>query len=230
LSDQTSGTRGRRPREVTLGGMQAVAGSVMALVLLVSTAQQLNGTDMTRTLTDIVRNERVSALDITVEGARTMLRYTIMVLSVLSAASLVLGVFVLRRHRSARVALTVIGGVVGVVALFAGPVGWAATLYIGVSVFLLWSRPARAWFSDGTTTPTSMPPTPPPFPPTPPTPPTPPEGPDPYGPPQGPRRDVGGSLPPAPPPLDDEHQPAPTAPPPPPAPPAPPAPPPQSNR
>jgi hypothetical protein len=229
LPDQSPGTRGRRPREVTLGGMQAVAGSVMALVLLVSTAQQLNGTDMTRTLTDIVRNEQVSALNITVDSARTMLRYTIMVLSVLSAASLVLGVFVLRRHRPARVALTVIGAVVGVVALFAGPVGWVATLYIGVSVFLLWSRPARAWFSDGTTTPPGLPPGQPPFPPMPGMPPTTPpqQGPDPYGPPQGPRRDVGGSLPPAPPPPEDDPEPAP----PPPAPSAdPPSPPPQPQR
>ena len=88
MPDQISGPRGRRPREVTLGGIQAVAGSVMALVLLISTAQQLHGEDMTNTLRDIVRNDQVAAFDITVESARTMLRYTIMALSPCSARHL----------------------------------------------------------------------------------------------------------------------------------------------
>lgn len=199
--NQTSRGGRERPRQVTLGGMQAVAGSVLALVLLMSTAQQLNGAKMTDALTQVVTTEQVAALDLTVENARTLLRYTIMGLSVLSAASLVLGIYVLRRHSASRIGLTVIGAVVGVIALLGGPVGWAATLYIGVSIFLIWSRPARAWFSQ-TTLPSgrggpsngkgpgdaglpggSG---------------TPPSGADAFGPPAGPRRDVDGVLPPAP--------------------------------
>ncbi len=132
--------------------MQAVAGSVLALVMLISAAQQLNGEQMTNTLRDIVQQEQVSALNLTVESARDLLRYSIMVLSVLSAASLVLAIFVLRRHRAARIGLTVVGALVGVALLVAGPVGWIGTLYIAVSIFLLWTRPARVWFGDGVAT------------------------------------------------------------------------------
>ncbi len=150
LLNQTSGGAGRgRPREVTLGGLQAVAGSGLALVLLISTAQQLNGSEMTGTLSDLVKNDQAAALNLTVENARRLLRYAIMGMSVLSAASLVLGVYVLRRHRAARIVLTAIGGVVATVGLLAWPVGWIVTVYIGVSIFLIWSRPARAWFSQG---------------------------------------------------------------------------------
>ncbi len=130
--------------------MQAVIGSVTALVLLITTAQQLNDSQMTSTLTDLVKNDQAAALDLTVESARRLLRYTIMAMSVLSVTSLVLGFYVLRRHRSARTVLTVIGGFVAVLGLLAFPVGWIVTLYIGVSILLIWSRPARVWFSNGT--------------------------------------------------------------------------------
>ncbi len=183
-----------RPREVTVGGLAAVVGSAMALVLLISTANQLNSSQVTDTLREVIKSEQAATLGLTLEGAREVLRYTIMALAVLSVSSLVLGFYVLRRHRSARVVLTVIGGLVGVLALLAGPVAWLVSLYIGVSILLMWSRPARAWFggpggSEGTG-----------------------DGgrtggpgrsedvPDPagprFGPPRGPRRDVDGILPP----------------------------------
>jgi hypothetical protein len=173
-----------------MGGFQAVIGSVLALALLISAAQQLNGQEMSDALAEIVKSKQATTLGLTVEGARKLLRYTIMVMAVLSVASLVLGVYVLRRHRASRIALTVLGGVVALLALLAGPAGWAVTLYIGASLFLIWTRPARAWFGDG---PRSMP-----------------GGPASgrFGPPQGPRRDVDGVLPPpqAPPPQAPSPQ------------------------
>lgn len=133
-----------------MGGSSAVIGSAMALVLLVSTAGQIDGQDMTDTLTGLVASDQAATLGISLEGARELLRYTIMVMGVLSVASVVLGVYVLRRHRGSRVALTVIGGLVAAASLAAGPAGWLITLYIGASVFLVWTRPARAWFAAGT--------------------------------------------------------------------------------
>lgn len=202
-----------RPREVTVGGLAAVIGSVMALVLLVSTANQLHSSQVTKALTTVIKSEQAATLGLTLEGARELLRYTIMGLAVLSAASLVLGFYVLRRHRSARVVLTVIGSGVAALALLAGPVAWLVTLYIAVSIFLMWSRPARAWFagSDGSTPREDGPGGPAGGDPTE----AAPEGPR-FGPPHGPRRDVDGILPPP--------QPVPPQPVPPPAPPPPPPP------
>ena len=137
-----------RPRQVTLAGTQAVAGSLIALIVLVNGMQQLYSSEVHEVLTDIVATDEAKTLGLTIEGARTVLRYSIMVMAVLSAASLVLGFFVLRRHRAARIALTVIGGSVALLCVAGGPLGWAVSAYIALSVIMLWSRPARAWFSD----------------------------------------------------------------------------------
>jgi hypothetical protein len=134
---------------VTLAGTQAVVGSLVALVVLVNGMQELYSTEVHDALTEIVESDEAEQLGLTLEDARTILRYSIMVLAVLSAASLVLGFYVLRRHRTSRVALTVIGSVVALLALAGGPAGWAVTAYIGVSLGLLWTRSARAWFDEG---------------------------------------------------------------------------------
>ncbi len=172
-----------RPREVTLAGSQAVVGSVVALIVLVNGMQQLNSSEVNEALAEIVASDEARALDLSLESARTMLRYSIMVLAVVSVASLVLGVYVLRRHRSSRIALTIIGGSVALLCLAGGPVGWAVAAYVGISVALLWSKAARGWFSDGTE---PAPPAPGPWgsgppPPPPPPPPQPPPGQPPSG-------------------------------------------------
>jgi hypothetical protein len=194
----------RRPREVTFAGTQAVVGSLIALVVLINGMQQLYSTEVHDALTEIVDSEEARSLDLSLETARSILRYSIMGLAVLSAASLVLGFFVLRRHRASRVALTVIGGLVALVCLAGGPFGWLVAAYMGVSVFLLWSRPSRAWFSDRDNAPK---------------PPTPGQLPGPWQP-----RDPRDGPPPRPP----GPPPGPPPPPPPPPPPSPPPPPPAS--
>jgi hypothetical protein len=136
-----------RPREVTVGGAQAVVGGAVATLLLIGAAQQLYSSEMHDALAKAVADPRAADLGLTVATARRLARYAIMVMGVLSVSSVVLGVFVLRRHRPARVALTVLGVLVAVLTLFAGPTGWIVTLYIAASVAMLWSKPARTWFA-----------------------------------------------------------------------------------
>lgn len=136
-----------RPRQVTLAGMQAIVGSVLALVAFVATMQQINSSAMTDVLRDVLDAPQAAQLGLTLESLRTLMKYTIMVLAVVSATTLVLGFYVLRRHRAARIVLSVVGVLVVLVTVVAGPTGWAVTLYVGVSVGLLWSGPARAWFA-----------------------------------------------------------------------------------
>jgi FtsH-binding integral membrane protein len=120
---------------------------------------------MTEALQQALDDPRAAGLGITVETARTIAKYTIMVMGVLSVASLVLGVFVLRRHRPARVALTILGLLVALATLLAGPPGWAVSVYVAASVVMLWSKPARVWFSDSEPSAFAPPPAPPPPPP-----------------------------------------------------------------
>jgi hypothetical protein len=136
-----------RPREVTIGGAQAVIGGAVTTVLLIGAARQLYSSQMHDALAKAVADPRAEQLGLSIDGARTLARYAIMVMGVLSVASVVLGVFVLRRHRPARVALTILGGLAAVMTVFAGPTGWIVTVYVAVSLAMLWSRPARAWFA-----------------------------------------------------------------------------------
>ncbi len=139
-----------RPREVTFGGMQAIIGSSIALLGVISVAEQLDTSTVQDALAELSDDPRVASLDLTVEGIRSWLRYTLMALGVMSVTSLIMGIFVLRRHKASRIVLTVLGGVVVLGSLAGGPTGWLVAAYVGVSLFMLWTKPARAWFAGAT--------------------------------------------------------------------------------
>lgn len=143
----STGRRGSRPWEVTVSGLLAVMGSAMIVFTVLTLAEQLDSATMRDTLTQLTTDPRFANLNLTLDDARSLVRYMLMAMGVLSVTSLVLGVYVLRRHQPSRIALTVLGGLVAVVSLFAGLPGWLLAVYVGVSVGLLWTRTAREWFS-----------------------------------------------------------------------------------
>lgn len=147
MSDAGSTSSEPRPRQVTFAGTQAIIGSLLAIIMLIGAMQQLNGSAMTDVLRQVLDSPQAGQLQLTLDTLRTVVKYSIMGLAVLSVASLVLGFYVLRRDRGARVALTVVGGIVLLLTLLTGPTGWAVSLYIAISLGLLWSRPARVWFA-----------------------------------------------------------------------------------
>lgn len=135
-----------RPREVTIAGVQTIVGSVLVLLLLVSLETQLNTSAMQDELEKLLDDPRVDALGLTVDKLRTMMHYVFMVMGVLAVTSMVLGLFVLRRHGASRIVLTVMGGLVAMLSVLGGPGGWFIAAYVGMCLFLLWTKPARAWF------------------------------------------------------------------------------------
>ena len=141
----------RRPREVTLGAIQAIIGSAIVLIFVLSVAERLDSGVVQEALTQLQQERRFRSLNITVEELRDLMRYALMVLGVVSVTSLILGIYVLRRHRASRVVLTVLGAGVAVAGLLAGPAGWVVTGYVAVSVYLLWTKSARAWFASSPT-------------------------------------------------------------------------------
>jgi hypothetical protein len=151
-----------RPWEVTVGATQAVIGSIMMVLAAVTLAQQLESTQMRQALSQLIEDPRFVSLHLTLSDAQALVRYTLMAVGALSVTSLVLAVFVLLRHRISRIVLTALGGAVAVFALFGGTGGWAISVYVGVSIGLLWTRPAREWFARSDGLPSSVPPPPPP--------------------------------------------------------------------
>ncbi|MBA2523846.1 MAG: hypothetical protein H0V25_11040 [Solirubrobacterales bacterium] len=127
--------------------MLIVLGSAVFLLAVVTLSEALDGSTMQDTLTQLTTDPRFASLNLTLDGARSLVRYTLMVVGVLSATSLVLGVFVLRRHEPSRIALTALGSGVAVISLLAGPPGWALVVYVAAGVGLLWTSAAREWFT-----------------------------------------------------------------------------------
>ncbi len=137
----------RRPREVTIAGFQIVVGSALVLFLAFNAMSQLQSSQMREILVDILESDEAAGLDLTLESARTLVRYSLLIAGAMAAVALVLGIFVLRRDRSSRIALTVMGALIAGVTLFAGPAAWVITVYVVASVLLLWTKAARLWFS-----------------------------------------------------------------------------------
>lgn len=147
MSEGNSGSTQRtRPREVTIAGVQTIVGSAMVLLLLVSLETQLNTSSMQEEFEKLLDDPRMDPLGLTVDRLRTLVHYSFMVMGVMAVTSLVLGVYVLKRHGPSRVVLTVLAGLVALFSLFGGPGGWLLAAYVGVCVLLLWTKSARAWF------------------------------------------------------------------------------------
>ena len=149
MSLQHSAPATTRPRQVTVSGFLTLFGSAFALVAVFQAVSELYSMQMSEFLRDLIRREELAAYDITVDGARGMLRYILIAIGVFAGVALVLGWFVLRRDRPARVVLTVMGGLTVLASLLGGPQLWFVSLYVGGAIMLLWSKPARAWFATG---------------------------------------------------------------------------------
>jgi len=137
---------GNRPREVTIAGVQTIVGSAVMIFLLVSLETQLNSAAMEKEFEKLLDDPRMDPLGLTVAELRNVVHYSFMAMGVLAVTSLVLGFYVLRRHATSRIVLTVLGGIVALLSLLGGPGGWVLAAYIGVCVLLLWTKSARNWF------------------------------------------------------------------------------------
>ncbi|MBA2444399.1 MAG: hypothetical protein H0V49_03605, partial [Nocardioidaceae bacterium] len=126
--------RRTRPREVTIAGVQTIVGSATMLLLLVSLETQLNTSAMQEEFEKLLADPRMDPLGLTVERLRTVAHYLFMVMGVMAVTSLVLGVYVLKRHGASRVVLTVMGGLVALVSLLGGPGGWLLAAYVGFCI------------------------------------------------------------------------------------------------
>lgn len=140
-----------RPREVTVAGVQIVVGSALVIILAFNGMAQLQSTQMREILTELLASEQAATLNLTVESARELVKYTLLVSGGFAAVALVLGIFVMRRDRASRLVLTIMGGLIVVVTVLGGPAAWVIAAYALISVLLLWTKAARAWFSPAQT-------------------------------------------------------------------------------
>src|SRR6478609_6426264 len=133
-----------RPRQVTMAGWMIMVGSVFAIALVFERVSGLHTLESQAAIREFLAKPPGSDLGIGVDAVVTTIRTLAMVTAGCAAAAGILGYQVLRRSRSARLAVTVLA-----VPLFlAGMVtGGFITSVVAASAAILWLQPSRAWFN-----------------------------------------------------------------------------------
>lgn len=151
-----SATEGR-PHQVTLAGWISVLLASFAVLGLFERIRGLRSIEAQEGLERCLSGRRRNAsndclltrpalegLGLDVDGALYLLQTIFVVTGGLAAAAGVLGWFVLRRHKQARIGLSVLAVPLFVTGFLSGSF---AVLMLVVAATLLWSGPARDWFA-----------------------------------------------------------------------------------
>ncbi|MET0839714.1 MAG: hypothetical protein ABWY19_13090 [Marmoricola sp.] len=137
-----------RPRQLTLAGWFVVVGSVMLVLTVYSTLAGLNSVDTRDRVAEWLSTPTGEGLGLSVAQVLSALRGVLMVTGVCAAASAVLGVFVLQRHKGARIGLSVVAVPILVATLLTAPLtGGLLGALIAAATVVLWTGPCRDWFA-----------------------------------------------------------------------------------
>ncbi|GAA1127876.1 hypothetical protein GCM10009606_04400 [Nocardioides aquiterrae] len=122
-----------------------MVGSVIVVLLVFDRVSGLHTLETRQSIEKFLAEPPGSDLGLGVDGVLSMIRTLAMVTAGCATAAAILGYQVLRRSRSARLALTVLA----VPLFFAGLVtgGFVSSL-VAASAAMLWLQPARDWFGD----------------------------------------------------------------------------------
>jgi hypothetical protein len=131
-----------RPRQVTTAVTMSVIGSLVLVLGLFDTLGQLRTPSAREAVDKFLADPPGNSLGIDTAQVIDLLRALAFVSGALAAMGLVFAVFVLQRHRGARIGFTV----VAVLLLLTVPVAGLMPFFLAVAAVLLWSQPARDWF------------------------------------------------------------------------------------
>src|SRR3954454_18311910 len=144
MGAMSSDTSGPRPREVTIAGWTVAVASAMLVVTVFDTMAKLHSVDTRDSLTRALGAGAAKDFGVTLTDALGVMRAALFVAGLAAVVTGILGVFVLQRHTTARIVLTVAAVPVVLTAPFAG--GFLGVL-IGGATGLLWTQEARDWFA-----------------------------------------------------------------------------------
>jgi hypothetical protein len=132
-----------RPRQVTLVAWLTMVGSLAVVALVFDRLAGLHSLETRQSVEKFLAEPPGSDLGIGVDGVLSLIRTLAMVAAGCATAAAILGYQVLRRSRSARLALTVLAVPLFLAGMVTG--GFVSSL-VAASVAMLWLQPARDWF------------------------------------------------------------------------------------
>lgn len=125
------------------GWTVAIASAVVVLAVW-QTMTQLHSLDLRERLSRFLADGSGRELGMDVDDLVEVVRWSLFVTGVAAVASAILGVYVLRRDRAARIGVTV----AAIPIVLTSPVaGSLPGLLVGAGAAMLWTAPARDWFA-----------------------------------------------------------------------------------
>lgn len=132
-----------RPRQVTLGAALIMGGSALIVASVFERVAGLGSLETQKSVAQFLSEPPGDGLGMSAEGVVTALRALSMVAGASATAAAILGFYVLRRSRSARMGLAVLALPLFVSGMAVG--GFLSALVVAATV-MLWFQPARDWF------------------------------------------------------------------------------------
>jgi hypothetical protein len=135
---------GPRPREVSIAGWVVAVTSAVLVVTVFDTMADLRSVDTREALGKALTTGFWRDLGVDLDDAIATMRAALFIAGAAAGISAVLGVFVLQRHKGARIALTIAAVPVVLTSPFSGGL---LGIVVGGATAMLWTRPARDWFA-----------------------------------------------------------------------------------
>lgn len=136
-----------RPRQVTTAGALGLVGSVLLVFSLFDAVQRVRSVEMRSAVDDFLAEPPGNGLGVSTGWVLEALHGIVLLNGALAAVSAVLAVYVVQRHRGARIGFSV----VAVLLLLTAPLsGGVMAMLVAFAATMLWGQPARDWFAGRT--------------------------------------------------------------------------------
>lgn len=133
-----------RPRQVTTAGVLGLVGSLLVLLSLFDALQRLRSVEMRQAVDEFLAEPPGNGLGVSTAWVLDALHVMVLVNGALAAVTAVLAVYVVQKHKAARVVFSIAAGLLLLTSPFSGGV---MAMLVAFAATMLWSRPARDWFA-----------------------------------------------------------------------------------
>lgn len=145
----------QRPPQVGLASAVVMFSSVVVLLTVWERVSSLRSLETQESIRGVLADAPFSSWGLTVDGTTELLRISCMVAAACACATAILGWYVRRPDRSARLWLTVFAVPLFITGITAGGL---ASSFVAAGAAMLWMQPGREWFATGKWTPPEPPP------------------------------------------------------------------------
>ncbi len=144
----------QRPPQVTLASSIVMFASVIVLLTAFERVSTLGSLETQQSIRDVLGESPFSSLGLDLDGATQLLRIGALVAAAGACATAILGWYVRKPDRSARLGLSIFAVPVFVSGL---SIGGLAGSFVAAGTAMLWLAPGREWFATGRWTPPTPP-------------------------------------------------------------------------